>query len=288
MPAYELRGSVSKGVRTRRHGLMTEIAPQILPEQLDGAIALRGLALESFRHDVVQIAAQRALVADVTGQLGGARRILIQRQAGELGRRFFLRIMGMPADQQHEQYETECVDVRGGSYRRIQELLRGGVRGGQGRTPFSRERRLALPQQCRDTEVQELHHTFPGHEDIGGLQVTMDDQMAMCMRDCGENIEKQSNTAFQVNPMTLDIGINALTVDVFEYQVRLAARGNTGIGQVRDIRVTQLREHRAFLDEALFGRPSQERGVQQLYGGPSLEAAVATMRQPYGSHSAVT
>ena len=82
-------------------------------------------------------------------------------------------------------------------------------------------------------------------------------------------------------------GIDALALDVFEDQVGLAAGRDAGIGELRDVRVAQPREHRSFTHEPLLRGAADERRIQQLHRGPPFVAAVTAAREPYGAHAAL-
>ena len=85
----------------------------------------------------------------------------------------------------------------------------------------------------------------------------MHDEVAVRVRDRGEHVEEQPHARFDVETALLRIAIDALAVDVLEHEVRLTARRDAGIDQLRDVRMPELREHRSFAHEACSaGRPS--------------------------------
>ena len=75
--------------------------------------------------------------------------------------------------------------------------------------------------------------------------------------------------------------------DVLEDEIRLPARRDTGIDQIRDIRMPQFRQHRAFAHEALFRRLAQQGRIEQLHRSAALVAAIAPAREPDGAHAAM-
>ena len=78
-----------------------------------------------------------------------------------------------------------------------------------------------------------------------------------------------------------------LARDVLEDEIRLTARRDAGIDQVRDIRMTQFCQHRAFSHEALFGRLAHQGCIEQLYRNATLVPAIAPVREPDGAHAAM-
>ena len=74
VPAEEAARPVSERVGPRAHRLVREVATQVLGQRLHGRVSLRGALLERLRHDVVEVAAQRA--AEPPGRRGApARRV---------------------------------------------------------------------------------------------------------------------------------------------------------------------------------------------------------------------
>ena len=71
-----------------------------------------------------------------------------------------------------------------------------------------------------------------------------------------------------------------LAVDVLEHEIRLAGRRDAGVDQMRDVRMAQPREDGAFAPEPLLAGAADQRDVQQLDRGASLEAAVAALGEP--------
>ncbi len=74
-----------------------------------------------------------------------------------------------------------AVDVAGRGHRLSEELLRRGILRRQQPQPGSRQRcgvSLAA-EELRDAEVQQLHGALLGHQDVGRLDVPVDDQLLM-------------------------------------------------------------------------------------------------------------
>ena len=78
-----------------------------------------------------------------------------------------------------------------------------------------------------------------------------------------------------------------LAVDMLEDEIRLARRRDTGIEQVRDVRVGQPGEKIAFAPESLFAGATNQCDVEQFDRCASLEASVAAFGQPHAAHPAL-
>src|SRR5690606_21935315 len=121
--------------------------------------------------------------------------------------------------------------------------------------------------------------------DVRRLQIAMYDEVAVRVRDRGEHVDEQPHASFDIETMLIRMTIDALAVDVFEHEVRLTARRDPGVDQLRDVRMLQLREHRSFAHEPLLGRPTEQRRVQQLDRRPGFVTAVAAVREPDLAHA---
>ncbi len=81
---------------------MGEVAPQILGQQLRGAVAVLRQFLKSFRDDVVQIASQGAFAPQILGELRSAWGIRLESGPRELGHGLSLGSKWVSADEQHK------------------------------------------------------------------------------------------------------------------------------------------------------------------------------------------
>ena len=79
----------------------------------------------------------------------------------------------------------EGVYVCGRRGRLAADLLRRRIsrRHDPGAGPGDRRQILRAVEQLRDSEVDELHHTLFAHQDVAGLQVAMNHQVAVCELD---------------------------------------------------------------------------------------------------------
>ena len=114
----------------------------------------------------------------------------------------------------------------------------------------------------------------------------MDDQIRMRECDGVEDVEKQSDAPAGVERLRGAVPIDVLAVHVFEDQIRLTAGRDAGVDELRDVRVSQPPEDRAFTCEAFLAAPA-ERDVQELDRRAAFESAVAALGEPDGAHAAL-
>jgi hypothetical protein len=81
------------------------------------------------------------------------------------------------------------------------------------------------------------------------------------------------------------MAVDGLAVHQLQHQVGLAAGGDAGVEQPRDVRVRQPRQDAAFALEALAGLGAVKPPVHQLDGGLAFVAAVAAPRQPHSNRT---
>ena len=199
---------------------------------------------------------------------------------------------GVLAREEQVEERSQGVDVGGGRDAAAGELLRGGVLRRQRAAPLPRQgRRLAharaVFEQLRDAEVEELDLAVLRDEDVRRLDVPVDDEVRMGVRDGGADVEEESQPLLDAETPRVAVSIDRLAVDELENDVRLARRRDPRIAQARDVRMGQLRENRALPPESLFSRPAHETRVQEFHGDAPFEAAVAAPREPDAAHAAL-
>ncbi len=78
----------------------------------------------------------------------------------------------------------------------------------------------------------------------------MQDQVVVCMRHGGNNIQEQAQPRLDVQGTYIAPAVDRFAVDVFEHQVGLPGH-HACVEQARDVRVRQPRKQTAFAPEAL-------------------------------------
>jgi hypothetical protein len=81
--------------------------------------------------------------------------------------------------------------------------------------------------------------------------------------------------------------VNALAVDVFENEIRLACFGDPGVDEFGDVWIRQESEDSTFAAEAAFAGLAEEGDVEELQCDGALKPAVDAPRKPDASHSAL-
>src|SRR5262249_3443524 len=148
---------------------------------------------------------------------------------------------------------------------------------------------FAVPlEQLGDAEVEQLDEPVVAHEDVGGLDVAVDDQVRVCMNDRVENVEKETQPRIDAQRALVAESVEAHACDVFEDEIRLAGRRDAGVDQTRDMRMRQTGEYRAFPAKTLLAGTPDERDVEELDRHASLETTIAALGQPDAAHSSLT
>ena len=129
--------------------------------------------------------------------------------------------------------------------------------------------------------------TVDADEDVARLDVAVHDEVGVCVGDRLEHVEKQAQARLHAERVLVAVAVDGLPIDVLEHEVRLAIRGDTGVGEAGDVRMRQPREDASFAPEALFARAPHDRDVQQLDRRAPDEPAVAALGQPHASHPAL-
>jgi hypothetical protein len=206
----------------------------------------------------------------------------------------------LPA-QKHVQQNAERVDVGGGRDSPSGELFRSRVQRRQGPSAVAgrRDRAPALAfrlgsHELRDPEVQQLHAVRRGgsigivgaNQDVRRLDVAVDDEMRVRVRDGRQHAEKQTDPGRHVQVTVVAVQIDVLALHVLQNEVRLAARRDAGVDQMRNRRVGEPREDRPLADEAFFTASPDQRGIEHLDCGAPLEPSIAPVGEPDGAHAA--
>ncbi len=198
----------------------------------------------------------------------------------------------MQPGQQLIQQHTERVDVGGDGDRLAEQLLGRRVIGRQRATVLLRERRRVAGQhvvfeQLGDAEVEQLRAAFVVDQHVRGLDVAMDDQVGMRVRDRTEDLQEQPDAPGHIESMAVAVPIDGLAPDVLHHQIRLTGRRQAGVGEVGDVGMREAREDLDLAPEAFAAFLPDHRRVEQLDGDGADEAAVAASCEPHAAHAAL-
>ena len=306
----ELRRPVAQAVGPGADGLVVQEAPQVVGQGGGRGVALAGVLLEGLGRDGVEVAAQRAPQplgrgAQACGPLlgrvlalprarghGHPRRVLPEHGLDQRRRRAQRRAGRMAPGQELVEQHAHGVDIRGRGDGPARHLLRSGVFGREGadalaRHQRGRRRRIFILQELGNAEVQQLHAAVGGHQHVRGLDVAVDDQVGVRVREGVEHVEQQPQPGLHAQAARVAVAVDVCAFHVFEDEVGLAGRGDAGVHQVRDVRMPQPPQDGALAAEALLAHPADHRRVQQLDRHLSLEAPVAAAGPPDGAHPAL-
>ena len=154
----------------------------------------------------------------------------------------------MLAGEQLEEQHAQGVDVGGGGDLAAGDLLGRGVLRRQRDAAFARQHRHRCRrrlEQLGDAEVEQLDLAVAGHEHVRRLQVAVDDQVGVGVRDRRQDVEEQADARLDAEPLVVAVAIDVLAVDVLEHQVGLTGARHAGVDQPRDVRVREPGEDRS-------------------------------------------
>src|SRR5690606_12945752 len=147
--------------------------------------------------------------------------------------------------------------------------------------------RFLVLEQLRDTEVEQLDLAVAGDQDVGRLEIAMDDEMRVCMRHGCTDLQEQIEARGDVELALIAPGVDRDTFfDVLEHEVRHAERRRSRIQQACDVRVRQMTEDLSFAEEAFARGRLRDVRMQDLDRDETVEASVAAAGEPYLAHAA--
>src|SRR6516165_6432542 len=124
----------------------------------------------------------------------------------------------MMAAQQGVQQNAQSIDVGGRGHGFTSYLL---WRSAQRRQrPSALARQLRCPSlafrfdQFGNSEVQQLHPAARTDQNIRWLEVSVNDQIGVRLRDRCQYVEKQANARFDIEPLMIAVLIDGFAVDV--------------------------------------------------------------------------
>jgi hypothetical protein len=106
-------------------------------------------------------------------------------------------------------------------------------------------------QQAGDAEVEELRLAIRGDQDIGGLDIAMDDHPIMRVTYRCTYLEEQGHPLTQREIEAIAPLVDALTLHVFHGEEGAAIASAAAVDQLDDARMVQPGEDAALLGEAL-------------------------------------
>nr|WP_174839751.1 hypothetical protein [Solimonas terrae] len=311
VPSPELAHPVAERVGPGEHGLVVEMAPQIVGKCIDRRIATSRCFLQGLADDGVEVAFQcfpqlsRQAAARAGDGAGLRQDPAAFADAPVAHRRHFgieylpldLRIglsgiaVGASAAEQPVQQHAERVDIGDDGDRGTAHLLGCGVL--RRHRPAAEARQFGLGpgagfvlDEFGNAEVEQLRLAVRCHENVRRFDVAMHDQVCMRMADGGADLQEQGDARRQIELPGVAPAIDAIALDILDCQIELAARQDAGIEQTRDVAMRELAEDAAFPQKAFACRRLPEVQVQQFQRNRGLEQAVGASCEPDFAHAA--
>jgi hypothetical protein len=296
VPPQEFRGAEAERVGPRADRFVLQPALQVGAECLDARVARRGLGLQTLGDDIVEIAAQRArqlcrraCAPHREGRVEALRDLARARQGSVFARAQ----RRAAAGEQLEQERAERMHIGAGRRCLAAPLLGRGVvgrEGAAGRLGQRRGRRAArggvVVEQLGDAEIEQLHLPGAVDQDVRRLQVAVQDQLAVRMRDRADHVLQQAHARAEVEPVAVAPLVDRRALDVLEHQIRLLPLGHAGVDQPSDVRMVEPREQLAFAPETRSPAARQQCQARKLDRDAPFVAPVAAPRQPHRTHAA--
>ncbi len=143
-------------------------------------------------------------------------------------------------------------------------------------------------QKLGDSKVEKLRLAIRSHQYVRRLQVTMHNEIGMCLFHGVQCIEEQPDTRSDIQPVLVAVAINVVALNVLKNKKGLPAWRHSCINQFRDVGMSQATQNAAFAFEPLLADLSHQRDVENLHRYAPLKSSVVSFRQPDGAHSTMT
>ena len=171
------------------------------------------------------------------------------------------------------------------------DLLRAGVGGCQGshRVIGEAESVFAIStliaQQFRDAEIEQLGLALGRDQNVAGLDVPVDHQVAVGERDRLANLAEQCAALRDAQLSFRTPGVDGLSLDVFENEEGAAVKARPAIEKARDVGMIEHGENLAFLTEAFQHCVRVDAALDQFDGDLLVEFIVGAGCQIDGAHA---
>jgi hypothetical protein len=125
-----------------------------------------------------------------------------------------------------------------------------------------------LAEQLGDAEVQQLELAIGTHQHVRRLEVAVQDQPRVRVRDGISRIDHQAQAVATDRRTLLDVAVDVFAVNVFQDQDRAGCRrrADAGIEQSRDVGLVEPSQDAALALEAGLAALTKKPGLQELDG----------------------
>lgn len=221
----ELAQAVAGAGRLRQHRQAVEPAAQVVGQRVGGGVALLGFLGQGLEQHAIEVALERHVVA-VVGVGGLAHQ---QRRPGG-----GLAVGGAglrgAAGEQAVQQRAEAVDVHRRAGRGAAQLFGRGVAGRE-RAP-QRVRALAGGVgELADAEIEQARVPGIVHQHVGWLDVAVDDEVAVRVRDRAADLQEQAHDCPCVRRVRIAPAIDAFALHQRHRQPAGAVVGHARVDQ---------------------------------------------------------
>ena len=188
------------------------------------------------------------------------------------------------------QDDAQRIDVRRGGDRALGRLLGGGVADGHQAPAQAREVRREFQSrvvdELGDAEIEQLHLPRGVHENVGGLQVAVHDEVVVRVGDGREHLAEERQARGERKPPRIHVRRDRLAFHVLHRKPGLACLAGPGIVEARDVGVGELREDVALAAETLGPDFAPLVRRRELERHLPREAPVGLLGQPHFAHAA--
>ena len=239
----ELAGAVEDRVGACGDGVAVSEAREVGAEGLGGGVAAGGLLAEGGEDDGVEVAGEAAPEARgrVVGE-GAARgrgvgvadeaSVGVGEGAGDA--------VGRGAGEELVEDEAEGVDVGGGGDGLAGDLLGAGVLGREAPdVGHGLEGLGGVVEDGGDAEVEEARASVVADDDVGGLEVSVDDEVGVGVLDGGADLVEEVEALVEGEVVVLGVVGDGLAVDELGDEEGLGVVGDAGVEEACDVGVVE-------------------------------------------------
>ncbi len=269
-----LFGPIAQGVRPRRHRSGSHVPLDVRGKRVNGRVAQGCVFLQRFGKNGVQVALLAGGPTDHVGDLGG--------QCGAATRGQFI---GTRPCQDFVTDNTQAIHVAGGSNGLAANLFRTCIVGGKGPGPLGLGVTQLLAQEPGDAEVEQMCPALVADQNIGRLDVAMNDQTGVGVLNRFEHLQQELQSLTDRQIVRFAVLRDRHTVNEFEGEIRFAAIRDARVVESGDVGVFEAGENVALLNRP-FGKRSYPTDMRPLQGDGALDDAVDPFSEPDTAHAA--
>src|SRR5580658_6030652 len=111
-------------------------------------------------------------------------------------------------------------------------------------------------------------------------------RVGVCHRP--QHFKEKADSRFHIQILLVAVAVNAVTLDIFENQIRLTGGRNPSIDKLRNMRMREPSENAALALETPFTAFPHQSDVDEFHRHSSLKTSVVALRQPHTSHSTLS